>query len=625
MNDKAQPQGCLWLIRSLFQKGETKMSEEKTPTNEDQFADLDPRTHRRLLNFFNAANTLEDLAFAPQAGIPPQEAEPVVRRPDVSEQREPPEQLIDLETALGIMQARDAVSPIHGFAHVDQIRELIGRFNLVDYIAFLLRCMGPARFGEWSTVGPIHNDQGQPIDVVHAALLHTGWVMFIEAACGLAASRTPIWNPFNRATVEIKLPASPTDNLYCSGHSFLSDGRLLVVGGGGDLGATPHPNFGWIFDPVAGPNGTWSFTKDNANNRTRMHFDRWYPTLVTLGDVPARVLIASDNNSMEIYEEATGTFALVTATGSNRAFRPRYPGLHLLPGGEIFYAPVGFANSGSAPAPFPGNEPSGYWTFDNTNSLAGAWTNLQPNDRTKGMSVLLLSPTFPYAQVMIFGGGSLDTSRTFQIINLSELSPEWQPATSFPVAPGQTQPTSRVNVNPVLLPDGTVFLSGGASAGEPCWTFNPNGNSWAQMANAPRARQYHSHALLLPTGEVMSSGWQNNSMIDIFAPPYLFKGARPEIDSVPDVVHLGDEFEIYTHQAYAIKKVVLVRPMAPTHNTDSEQRVVQLQFNYYGEYKLTARVPNGWHPHATAPRGYYMLFILNYDGVPSVAKFVRLD
>ena len=75
------------------------------------------------------------------------------------------------------------------------------------------------------------------------------------------------------------------------------------------------------------------------------------------------------------------------------------------------------------------------------------------------------------------------------------------------------------------------------------------------------------------------------------------------IDSVTDAVDVGDEFEIYTYQAYEIKKVVLVRPMAPTHNTDSEQRVVQLQFSCAGANYLRARTPNGWHPHATARAG----------------------
>src|SRR4029453_10705517 len=132
-------------------------------------------------------------------------------------------------------------------------------------------------------------------------------------------ARTPIWNSMNRATAEFRVPVSPTDNLYCCGHSFISDGRLLAVGGGGDLGDTQHPNFAWLFDPVDGPAGTWSFTKDAFNNRTFLHFDRWYPTLVTLGDVPGRVLIASGGNSrMEICEEATGQFSLVT-TPADRA------------------------------------------------------------------------------------------------------------------------------------------------------------------------------------------------------------------------------------------------------------------------------------------------------------------
>ena len=113
-------------------------------------------------------------------------------------------------------------------------------------------------------------------------------------------------------------------------------------------------------------------------------------------------------------------------------------------------------------------------------------------------------------------------------------------------------------------------------------------------------------------------------MIDIFSPPYLFKGARPVIDTAPGLVHHGQTFTIDTAQASEITKVVLVRPMAPTHNTDTEQRVIQLIFNPTGANTLSATAPNGWHPHATAPRGYYMLFIINSNGVPSEAKFIQL-
>jgi hypothetical protein len=81
---------------------------------------------------------------------------------------------------------------------------------------------------------------------------------------------------------------------------------------------------------------------------------------------------------------------------------------------------------------------------------------------------------------------------------------------------------------------------------------------------------------------------------------------------------------VETPQAASIAKVVLIRPMAVTHQTDSEQRIVHMNFYQSGPTELTATAPDGGHPHAIAPRGHYMLFILNGDGVPSEAKFIHL-
>lgn len=592
------------------------MQDETTPRS-----NLDPKTHRRLLRFLNDARTPEVLAYAPLNEI---KAEPqeTLKRPDVDEpmQEKPRRKIIELKQARHLLDERDRLSPLHGFMHIDQLRDILVRERLGKYLDVLSMHLSAATYGQWIDAGSIEDPVTHTvINVVHAAVLRTGWVMFIEAACNIPVSRTPIWN---RSTGEVRLPAAPTDNLYCAGHSFLSDGKLLVVGGGGENGQTPHPNMAWKYDPTNGPAGTWEPTRDLANNRTFMNRDRWYPTVVTLGDEPGRVFIASGFPSqMEIYSEASGTFSLVTAAGGDRAFSALYPGLHLLPGGEIFFAPVGFRSGGSTPGDYASNEPSGY--FDFSGSLTGAWTSLGPNDRTKGMSALLLSPTFPYAQVMTVGGGNLNRSRTYQLINLSTLSPSWGPEVNLPMASGQAQPSSRVNVNVVLLPDSTVFVSGGAGAGEPCWLYNPVTNAWSEMDEAPRERKYHSFAVLLPTGEVMSCGWTNNT-VDIFRPPYLFRGARPLIDAAPALVHHGQQFTIETAQVSQIAKVVLVRPMAPTHNTDSEQRVIQLLFHAAGASTLSATAPNGWHPHATAPRGWYMLFILNADGVPSEAKFLQL-
>lgn len=595
-------------------RNEEDKGEYCEPKETDRLAE-DPKTHRRLLRFLNAARTPEDLAYAPLNEIKAEEQQ-TLKRPDVDEpgQDRPREKLIEFAEAREILKGRDRTGPLYGFAHLEQLRAIGLRDKFAKYLDVLSMHLNSATYGQWSDAGPIEDPITHAgINVVHAALLRTGWVWFLEAACNIPVSRTPIWN---RATNEIRMPTPPTDNLYCSGHSFLSDGKLLVVGGGGENGQTAHPNMGWKFDPVNGPAGTWEPTRDSSATRTYMNRDRWYPTVVTLGDEPGRVFIASGfPTQMEIYSESSGTFSLVTTTGGDRAFSQLYPGLHLLPGGEIFYAPVGFGSAAG--------EQSGYFDFDPLNNLAGHWTDLGLNDRNKGMSVLLLSPTYPYARVMVVGGGNSTRNRTYQIINLSTLGPTWGPDENLPMASGQTQPTSRVNVNVVLLPDSTVFVSGGAGAGEPCWLYNPATNAWSEMDEAPRARQYHSHAILLPTGEVMSCGWTSN-VIDIFSPPYLFKGARPVIDSVPGLVHHGQTFTIDTAQASEITKVVLVRPMAPTHNTDTEQRVIQLIFNPTGANTLSATAPNGWHPHATAPRGYYMLFIINSNGVPSEAKFIQL-
>jgi len=96
------------------------------------------------------------------------------------------------------------------------------------------------------------------------------------------------------------------------------------------------------------------------------------------------------------------------------------------------------------------------------------------------------------------------------------------------------------------------------------------------------------------------------------------------ITTAPDHVHFGESFQIQTPQADEIQKIVLARPMAPTHNTDTEQRIIQLHFHCCGNNTLQTVAPNGWVPHATAPAGYYMLFLIGARGVPSMAKFIKL-
>jgi hypothetical protein len=327
-----------------------------------------------------------------------------------------------------------------------------------------------------------------------------------------------------------------------------------------------------------------------------------------------------------------------------KSFPQTYPGMSLLPGGEVFYTPTGFGDCGTGSV-YSLNDPSAYFTFSAPQgATTGSWTSIGTvTNRTKGMGAILLQPTYPFVRVVVVGGGDSGSGATAQSINLSTLSPSWGPVTSVP--DGRV----RTNGNVVLLPDGTVFVCGGLQAAPyTCYIYNPNTavNPWKEMDESSAPRHYHSCALLLPNGKVMLAGGAAaggctasvENTIEVFSPPYLFNAdgtaaARPTIVSLDGVVpagtvaptvHHGSTFVIETPEADEISRVVLVRPMAVTHQTDTEQRVVQCGFVKTGANQLQATAPNGIHPHAIAPRGYYMVFVITADGVPSEGKFIHL-
>jgi hypothetical protein len=194
-----------------------------------------------------------------------------------------------------------------------------------------------------------------------------------------------------------------------------------------------------------------------------------------------------------------------------------------------------------------------------------------------------------------------------------------------------------VHPNLVVLPDGTVFICGGkeASATPPpnggrCELYDPNNGTTAEMDELKIPRHYHSVAVLLPDARVMVAGGADDGgctistrvTIEVFSPPYLFRGPRPVISSAANFVEHGATIEIKTPAAADIQRVVLARPAAVTHQTDSEQRVLPLSFQVTGPYTIEAKAPGGPGANPIAPRGHYMLFILNQQGVPSVSKWV---
>jgi hypothetical protein len=144
------------------------------------------------------------------------------------------------------------------------------------------------------------------------------------------------------------------------------------------------------------------------------------------------------------------------------------------------------------------------------------------------------------------------------------------------------------------------------------------------MAPQNVQRTYHSTAVLLPDGRVLSAGSNDQGSMqqtyEIFSPPYLFKGTRPAISSVPATLSYGANFTIATPEAASITRIGLIHPGATTHAYDNDQRFVDLSFTI-GSGQLTATAPASGD---YAPPGYYMLVILNSNGVPSVAQFVKI-
>ena len=567
---------------------------------------------RRMLRFINRAYTPEDLMKSSQETRMKSEHLP----PKAHGSKADSKAGFQPNVAGSLIARR----PLDGYRDVRECLPSYQKSGGLDSLGGVLESIGPEQFGQWEEVA-----RNLP-PVMHAAMLHTGKVLFLTDSTDIV-----IWDPAGQPEVLSSERTGLGNILFCSGHTFLSDGRLLAVGGGGS-GAGDGLATGWKFDPVS---TKWSPTSNE------MSFPRWYPSLVTLGREPEQVLVAAGLRpsgrpapQMEVYSEATDRFELVTATGptGDLLFPGTYPSLRVLPGGEILHVATGWGVTERPCNQSPDGaavEPTALFSF--SSSSTGSWRTLGANHRLKGMSVMLFDQTFPFVQSLVVGGGGALQSGTAATMNLSTMSPTWDPAFQLLEA--------RVHPNVVVLPDGTVFICGGKESSAPtppdggrCELFDPRPGAVAlrEMDEMIRFRHYHSIAILLPDGRVMAAGGaarngctvSEQNTIEVFSPPYLFRGPRPVISSATNFVEHGATIEIKTPTASDIQRVVLARPAAVTHQTDSEQRVLPLSFQVTGPDSIEAKAPGVPGANPIAPRGHYMLFILNQQGVPSVSKWI---
>jgi len=185
-------------------------------------------------------------------------------------------------------------------------------------------------------------------------------------------------------------------------------------------------------------------------------------------------------------------------------------------------------------------------------------------------------------------------------------------------------PQPRSHMNLVYLPDGSMLGVGGANFdGKQAQSllYDPVANTWTGLVSQTEERGYHSTALLLPDGRVLSAGDNflpgGGTKLELYSPPYLFRGARPVITAGPSTATWASTISVTTPSA--VSRVVLVRPSSVTHTNDMNQRHLELPFTTTGT-GVTADTPVSAR---VAPPGWYMLFLLNAAGVPSIAHWVK--
>jgi hypothetical protein len=460
--------------------------------------------------------------------------------------------------------------------------------------------------GEWSTLPSL-----MPINPIHAGLLRSGKVLVVagsENDATIATYRAALFDPGTGTTTVQALPW----DLFCNALSFLPDGRALVVGGTLQYDPFRGLKTTTVFDPL-----TEKFIQVHD-----MAHGRWYPTSTVLADGGTMTFsglseTGSTNRAVEIYDVPSGWSPEFIAPWTP----PLYPWPHLLPSGRVFVSGPNIDSHMLDPDTM-------------TWSLNVARTNYT-RKRTFGASVLLpLLPERSYQpRVMILGGDNPATAST-EVIDLSQPTPAWR------FLPPMSAP--RIELNAVLLPSGRVLALGGSVQDNVASTaslgadlFDPETETWTPAGIARYARLYHSVALLLPDATVWTAGsnpsrgvWEPH--MEIYSPAYLFttdavgntvRAPRPTISSAAGVAGYGASFTVNTPDAADITRVVLVRPGAATHAFDMEQRVVGLTFTR-GTGALSVVAPPD---PRVAPPGYYMLFLLNSRGVPSVARFVQLS
>lgn len=460
-----------------------------------------------------------------------------------------------------------------------------------------------------------------PLIPIHAALLPDGRVM----SYGSTDPQTDqiyydVWDPSRGGGVDahLILPNQTNTNIFCSGLGLLPDGTLLITGGSTTIGGVVNLGINQvsIFDPV----------QNVLTPFQNMLYPRWYPSVVPLADGTALIVGGIGHQTdpdptvqrgvtvPELYRPSTGLTALPGADN----------------GGTVdWYYPRVFVGSGGA-----------IYNFDTNGAIATYSTDGAGGFQTLGISLPVSlgdEPTVMFAPGQLLSIRAADTiSDTTQthLVEIVDITGD-QPV----VRQVDSVPGGRQWANATVLADGKVFVNGGSGEDNQLirvsydsYIWDPATGAWTLGDTAKNFRLYHSTALLLPDGSVLTGGGGspgpvNNLNAEIYYPPYLYSNdgsgspaPRPTIVSATALVKAGQQMSLTMDTTDPVNRVTLLRMGAVTHSNNVQQRFFDLPFSQSGN-SVTAQLPSNGNDLLP---GYYMIFAFSAGGAPSVAQVTQV-
>ena len=471
----------------------------------------------------------------------------------------------------------------------------------------------PGQAGSWSPV------LGTPVVPVFEAVLPNGKVLIWDSVGDKAAESYPthnftramVWNPVTDTYKRVDLQGT---NIFCAGFAHLANGNILIAGGNANAqlaGTVRTYVFNWQAE-------TWTRGKDMAAAR-------WYPSVAETAN-GEEVIIGGGPTTAEVYQTNGNIRKL---TGFTKYSARIYPYLGSRPDTQIgLFGPTA----------------TGYTITTAGNGVITATGTRDNIYRDYGSF-----STYDIGKSLVVGGGSITEGGVAKVPTKTAVVLNSGAALLPTVTSTGSMATGRRQLNATLLADGSVLATGGMTsaaksglvdlnnAATTAERWDPATGKWTVLASASRIRQYHSTAVLLPDGRVMTGGGgicgtcmtvgYLEKNIEYFTPPYLYANdgsgelaTRPVITTAPASVGVNSGFTVTSPEATSIKKVALVGLGDATHGVDQGQRYIPLKFSASGTTLTVTGPPNG----GVAPPGYYMLFLIDDAGVPSVAEMVQV-